>query len=109
MSAAIRTSTLASAVGMAFDRGKAGQRQVHTMAFEEIKAEFSLLFQEMEPQPQDLHELYEMLHEKLNEIRATGMPVPEDLRQLEDRLDAYFTPPGDDNGGSDAGGDGGGE
>jgi hypothetical protein len=78
------------------------------MAFEEIKAEFSLLFQEMETQPQDLRELYEMTHEKLNEMRAMGLPVPQDLVALEQKLDALMMPaaaPGEGDGG---GGDGGG-
>lgn len=79
------------------------------MAFEEIKAEFSLLFQEMETQPQDLRELYEMTHEKLNEMRAMGMPLPEDLVALERRLDALMMPaaaPGEGDG-DVGGGDGG--
>lgn len=79
------------------------------MAFEGIKAEFSLLFQEMETQPEDLRELYEMTHEKLNELRAMGLPVPDDLAALERRLDQLMMPvaaPGEDGG--DGGGDGGG-
>ena len=60
------------------------------MSFEDLKARFMLLFTEMENQPEDLHELHEMLHEKLNELRATGMPLPDDLVQLERRLEEEF-------------------
>ena len=60
------------------------------MAFEEYKAELSLLFQQMENQPEDRHELYEMITEKVNEMRATGMPVPDDFIELLAKLDAEF-------------------
>lgn len=60
------------------------------MALEEIQAEIGLLVTRMENQPEDRHELYLMLREKLNELRAFGMPVPEDLRALEDALEAEF-------------------
>lgn len=60
------------------------------MAFEDIKAEINLLLQQMQNQPEDEHELYEMLHEKLNEIRALNMPLPEDLLELEQQLEEKF-------------------
>ena len=60
------------------------------MAFEDIKAEISLLLQEMVNQPQDEHELLEQVREKLNELRAMGMPLPEDLIELEKRLEERF-------------------
>lgn len=60
------------------------------MAFEDLKARFSLLFRDMENQPRDIHELYEMLHEKLNEMRATGMPLPQDLVDFEASLEQEF-------------------
>jgi hypothetical protein len=61
------------------------------MAFERLKAEISLLVTQMENQPDDKHEVYLQLREKLNEMRVTGMPLPEDLLQLERRLEAEFT------------------
>jgi hypothetical protein len=61
-----------------------------TMAFEAIKAQISNLLEAMENQPEDKHELYLQLHEKLNEWRATGQPVPADLAQLERALEAEF-------------------
>ena len=60
------------------------------MAFERLKAEISLLVTQMENQPEDKHEVYLQLREKLNEMRVTGMPLPEDLLQLERMLEAEF-------------------
>ena len=60
------------------------------MAFEDLKAELALLINQMENQPEDRHELYEQVREKLNEMRAFGMPVPEDLVRLEEELEAEF-------------------
>ena len=61
------------------------------MAFEDLKAEIALLLNQMENQPEDRHELYLQVREKLNEMRAFGMPVPEDLVRLEEELEAEFT------------------
>jgi hypothetical protein len=58
------------------------------MAFEDLKARIGLLLEEMINEPQDIHELREQLREMLNELRASGMPLPEDLVELEKRLDA---------------------
>jgi hypothetical protein len=60
------------------------------MALEELKAQIGLLLSEMNNQPEDLHELYEEIHQKLNELRATGMALPQDLLDLEARLLAEF-------------------
>jgi hypothetical protein len=60
------------------------------MAFEKLMAEVSLLVTQMENQPTDKHELYLQLRERLNEIRSTGMPLPEDLIRLEEELEAEF-------------------
>jgi hypothetical protein len=61
------------------------------MAFEDVKAEFGLLLTRMQNEPQDRHELYLQLMEKFNELRAFGMPLPEDLVALEKALEAEFT------------------
>ena len=45
------------------------------MALEEIKAQIALLMEEMVNQPQDKHEVLEQVREKLNELRAMGMPL----------------------------------
>jgi predicted nucleic acid-binding Zn-ribbon protein len=56
------------------------------MAFEQLQAEISLLMNQISRQPEDLHELYEMLHQKLNEMRALGQPLPQDLADLERKM-----------------------
>jgi predicted nucleic acid-binding Zn-ribbon protein len=60
------------------------------MALEEIKAQISLLLEEMVNQPEDQHEVHEKLREKLSELRAMGLPLPADLVELEKRLDSDF-------------------
>lgn len=60
------------------------------MAFEEIKAQISLLLEEMVNQPEDEHELLEQVREQLNELRAMGMPLPDDLIELEKQLEERF-------------------
>ena len=57
------------------------------MAFESIKAEIDLLLAAMINQPEDAREIREQVREKLNEMRAMGMPLPADLVALESRLD----------------------
>jgi hypothetical protein len=61
------------------------------MAFDQIKLEISQLLTEMQNQPEDKHEIYLSLREKLNQMKATGMPLPEDLVTLERELEAEFT------------------
>jgi hypothetical protein len=60
------------------------------MALEEIKAQISLLLEQMVNQPEDEHEVLERLREKLNELRAMGLPLPADLVALEKRLEEQF-------------------
>jgi hypothetical protein len=60
------------------------------MAFEDLKAELALLLNQMENQPEDRHEVYLQIREKLNEMRAFGMPLPNDLVRLEKELEAEF-------------------
>ena len=57
------------------------------MALESLKAQISLLLEEMVNQPEDEHEIQEQLREKLQEMRAMGLPLPADLVELEKRLD----------------------
>jgi hypothetical protein len=61
------------------------------MAFEDVKAEIGLLLTRMQNEPEDRHELYMQLTERLNELKAYGMPVPEDLQKLEEALSAEFS------------------
>ena len=60
------------------------------MAFEDLKAELALLINQMENQPQDPHELYLRIFEKLNEFKALGLPLPDDLVRVEKELETYF-------------------
>lgn len=60
------------------------------MAFDDIKAELGLLLTRMQNEPEDAHELYLQLMERLNEMKAYGMPLPDDLLQLEAALEAEF-------------------
>ncbi len=60
------------------------------MAFDDLKAELALLINQMENQPEDRHELYLQIRERLNEMRAYGMPLPEDLVKFEEELEAQF-------------------
>ncbi|RVC78683.1 MAG: hypothetical protein EOS58_20285 [Mesorhizobium sp.] len=60
------------------------------MALESLKAQISLLLEEMVNQPEDQHEIQEQLREKLQELRAMGLPLPADLVALERRLDDDF-------------------
>jgi hypothetical protein len=60
------------------------------MAFENLKAEIDLLLTQMQNEPEDRHELYLHIVQKLNELRAFGMPLPQDLVRLEESLEAEF-------------------
>jgi hypothetical protein len=52
-----------------------------------------MLLGEMTRPPEDLHELYEQIHQELNQLRATGMALPADLVELEQRLLKEFPVP----------------
>ncbi len=61
------------------------------MRFDEITAEIGLLLTRMQNEPEDRHEIYLTLKERLNEMRAYGMPLPDDLVELEKNLEAEFS------------------
>ncbi|WP_439544209.1 hypothetical protein [Hyphomicrobium sp.] len=61
------------------------------MAFDDVAAEAGILLTRMQNEPEDRHEIYQQLREKLNELRAFGMPVPQDLLDFEAALEAEFT------------------
>ena len=61
------------------------------MAFEDLIARMNLLLNEMEPHAEDAHEILEQIHLELNQMKATGQPLPEDLVRLEKRLEAEFS------------------
>ena len=60
------------------------------MAFDALTMQISLLLTEMQNEPDDAHEIYLQLREKLSELKAVGMPLPEDLVKLEADLEAEF-------------------
>ena len=61
------------------------------MAFDDLKAEVALLINQMDTPPQNAHELYMQIFEKLNEFKALGLPLPDDWVRVEKELEAYFT------------------
>lgn len=61
------------------------------MSFEQIKARIALMLEESTYQPEDLHEAREVLREQMAELRAQNQTVPEDLQDLERRLDEAFS------------------
>lgn len=63
------------------------------MALEELQAQINLLVSQINNQPEDVHEIYELLHQKLNELRGTGQPLPQDLLDLEKRMLKEFPRP----------------
>ena len=53
------------------------------MAFDRLKTEISMLLTQMENQPQNLWELHEQILEKLNELRALNLPLPDPAELVE--------------------------
>ena len=66
------------------------------MAFEDKEAELGLLLTRMQNEPDDLHELYQEIWLKLNEMKAFGMPLPADLVQFQHDLEMAFAAEHDD-------------
>jgi hypothetical protein len=60
------------------------------MAFDDLEAELALLINQMDTPPENPHELYLRIFEKLNEFKALGLPLPDDLVRVEKELGAYF-------------------
>jgi len=63
------------------------------MPFESLKARMAMLLEQMVHQPEDMHELQETLREELAELRASGLPVPRDLVELEQKLEDQLNLP----------------
>jgi hypothetical protein len=62
------------------------------MALEALKAEIGMMLEMLGDQPKDRRELIMELKEKFNEYRAFGMPLPDDLVQLEAELERELMP-----------------
>ena len=60
------------------------------MVFEDLQSELGLLMKRMQNEPKDRHELYLVIRQKLNEMKAYGMPLPDDLVRFEQQLEAEF-------------------
>ncbi len=56
------------------------------MAFERLKTEIGILLTQMQNEPADAHELALQVHAKLQELKAFGLPLPDDLVALEAAL-----------------------
>ncbi|MFQ5438835.1 MAG: hypothetical protein ACE5DK_08395 [Paracoccaceae bacterium] len=56
------------------------------MTFENLKASIAMLLEQMTDNPADAHEIQESLREKLAEMRGMGLPLPQDLVDLEEHL-----------------------
>lgn len=52
----------------------------------ELMAALNLLAEQLDHQPDDLHEVHMKIREMINELKATGMPVPEDLVRFDEEL-----------------------
>ncbi len=63
------------------------------MSFEDLKVRIAMLLDGMVNQPEDLHELQEKIREELAGFRAMGLPLPDDLVELEDRLESQLNLP----------------
>lgn len=63
------------------------------MPFESLKARLSMLLEQMIHQPEDVHELQETLREELAELKASGLPLPQDLVDLEQKLEDQLNLP----------------
>ena len=60
------------------------------MESDELQAELSILLEDMQGEQGDRHEIYLRLRQVLDNMRAFGMPLPEDLVTLERELEADF-------------------
>jgi hypothetical protein len=55
--------------------------------FENLKASIAMILDEISARPTDRHVLQEELREKIAEMRAMGLQVPEDIEALEKALE----------------------
>jgi len=60
------------------------------MDSKDLEAEMSILLDEMEGDQGDQHEIYLRVRQLLSNMKAVGMPAPEDLVRLERELEESF-------------------
>ena len=63
------------------------------MALDQLKAQIAVLLDSLEDHPEDLHELHQMIRQHLAQARAMGLALPNDLVELERKLEADFPKP----------------
>lgn len=56
------------------------------MGTDRLIAELNLLMEEAEHEPEDLHEVHFRVVELMNQLRAMGESIPEDLQRFEREL-----------------------
>lgn len=66
------------------------------MAFEGLITRLNMLFQDMENQPEDATELLTQIHLEIGQMKAEGLPPPQDLVDLEARLEEELSKRGVD-------------
>jgi len=64
------------------------------MALEQFRVQIAMIMDEIAKNPKDEHELQETLREKLSEMKAMGLPLPDDLVDLETFLEDDLEQPG---------------
>ena len=60
------------------------------MDLEDLEAELSIILDEMEGPQGDYHEIYLRVRQMIQQMESLGMPPPDDLLKLEQRLDALM-------------------
>jgi len=63
------------------------------MDTQELQAAINLLVEQMEDESADGHEIFMRLTELLNSMRAMGLPLPEDLVEMEAQMAKEFAVP----------------
>jgi hypothetical protein len=63
------------------------------MSFEDLKVRIAMMLEGMVHQPEDMHELQESLREELANLRGLGLPLPDDLVELESKLEEQLNLP----------------
>ena len=60
------------------------------MALEDIDTRLAYLLSSIEENPENLHELHDLVQQHLQQFKAMGMPLPDDLLALQKQLEDQF-------------------